>query len=171
MHMLSGIFVYAEDEKGALERAREVLEEGLVGDYREFDYYREFGAVMRADSPSGRKFIEERMEWRRKEVVRALKTIMEFLKDLGAEDAADIIMRRGETYAAALALSSEPLFNAIFEFEFACYRIGRFRGPSIWLYDEDAEGIKDYQHLKDALRKWNKKDDLNVYIVPVDVHF
>jgi len=52
--------------------------------------------------------------------------------------------------------------------------VGDYQGDSVWLYDHDAEGIKDRSHLNKALNKWDNDTQyqgLNVYIVPADVHY
>ena len=52
--------------------------------------------------------------------------------------------------------------------------VGDYYGESVWLYDHDAEGIKDRSHLNKALNKWDNDKQyqgLSVYIVPADVHY
>jgi len=48
----------------------------------------------------------------------------------------------------------------------ACHKLGAYRGPSVVLYDEHGEGIRDRERLNLILN-----DDREHWIVPADVHY
>lgn len=60
-----------------------------------------------------------------------------------------------------------------------CNQIGKYTGSSIWLYDQDGEGIRNRGHLNDVLTGWpNLRDKQKgptytekLWVVPADVHF
>lgn len=66
-------------------------------------------------------------------------------------------------------------------FRFYSYYVGMYTGPGVNLYDKDGEGIRDPDHLHNALHKWpclyeregkrNPHAEQEVYIVPADVHY
>ena len=63
-------------------------------------------------------------------------------------------------------------------FRYWCYVAGAYTGSSIWLYDNDGEGIRSREHLKNVLNKWADSkttssetyEGLKVFVVPADVH-
>jgi hypothetical protein len=48
----------------------------------------------------------------------------------------------------------------------AFYRVGAYRGPTVALYDEHANGIRDRDRLDERLATGD-----NLWVVPADVHF
>jgi len=66
--------------------------------------------------------------------------------------------------------------EAFYSIRFQFYEIGTHRGPTIWLYDNDREGIRTKNHLKNVLAKWpdqnrNEYKDLEVWVIPADMHY
>ena len=59
--------------------------------------------------------------------------------------------------------------------KFYCYSLGQCKGPNVYLYDNDGEGITDENHLRNVLKKWEdittEYVNLRLFVVPVDVHF
>ncbi|WP_458190772.1 hypothetical protein [Haladaptatus sp. NG-WS-4] len=49
---------------------------------------------------------------------------------------------------------------------YACYNLGAYRGPSLFLYDEFGDAIRHRQHLNRVL---NVEEQL--WIIPADVHY
>jgi hypothetical protein len=47
----------------------------------------------------------------------------------------------------------------------ACYNLGAYQGPSLYLYDRHGDGIRDPEHLKRVLAT------TELWIVPADVHY
>ena len=69
-------------------------------------------------------------------------------------------------------------------FKYYCNCLGQYKGSSIWLYDNDSEGIRNSKHLKNVLNKWeciygtkekkgekNPYKKLKVFVVPCDCHY
>lgn len=188
--MVIRVLVFAEDEEEALDEAKGVYE-NLCGEDCPFDYYTTFDedgygvsgkdrwgemppAVKvcgdlgspKCDQCSERfkcyttqmnEMIEEAMQ----------KTKQEFLEHLG------YIKKYLTTH------NDDQLFEED-DFKYHCHSAGQYQGPNVWLYDQDGEGIRDHEHLRNVLSKWacnNEGEpspdykDKNVYIVPADVHY
>jgi len=170
MHMVIRLIVYARTKREALARAREILENVLVGEdgHHPFDGYALFNEnvpfygknrwgnlspAVRLMTEEGIKLVDEAWEWQKSEFERNLKE----LKEIGDKENWDFEKLMGN-----------------WKFRFRCYSIGQYSGSFIWLYDNDGEGIRDIEHLKEALTKWGNKseyEDLDVWVVPVDVHY
>jgi hypothetical protein len=175
MHMVIRAIVYADDEEEALERAREIFER-LTENSRPFDYFKMFDepgssvsgrgrwgelpACVEASSKEGKKLIKEGMKYTRDEFMRDVKIVRKALKDR----------------------TDLQLFNSRYDKEMVRYRfycLGQDKGASVWLYDNDGEGIQEGSHLRDVLSKWKTlhKGKENpylfkrVWVVPADVHF
>jgi len=174
--MVIGIIVYANSETEARERAEEILNQYLVPD--PFDYgvffdeespvagkarWGEIPPVMDAESEEGREFIETRMQWTKDEFKRAYEKVKELINKHPMEYLWDTESHeRDETS----------------DFRYFCHVIGEYKGPSIWLYDDDGEGIRDPSHLRNVMTRWetlykdeNPLKNKKIYVIPVDVHF
>lgn len=163
MHMVIRAIVYAKSEEEALDNARSTFE-SLVND-NTFDYYQMFDdegtpvsgkgrwgeipAVALASSEEGKKLIEDAIKYTEDEFDYAFKGIKESIDKPRAELMAD--------------------FGS---FRSWCYIIGQYNGSSVWLYDNDGCGIRCVETLGRVLNKWDSDEykDLNVYVVPADVH-
>ena len=164
MHMIIRNIVYANSKKEALSKAEDTFQ-GLCEGQRPFDYYDMFDnggtsywgdmypAVADAKSKIGRKMVVEgwgatlrdmRYHLRKIKEVTEGKKVTEIMRDI-RED----------------------------WLQYRYHSVGEYRGSSVWLYDGDGEGIKDRKHLDNVLNKWGNKHykDLNVYVVPADVHY
>jgi hypothetical protein len=160
--------VYAKSGAEALGRAKEIFE-GLV-EQGEFDYYHTYEdepdllPPVRADSPEGKRTIEEGMNAYKYWVMTALKEIRQVLAKYSDEQ----IFNR--------TLDNKELFM----FDYNCHLVGAYEGFPVSLYDDDGEGITTPEHLNDALSKWkclyedkgvpNPHKDDDIWVVEADVH-
>jgi len=186
MHMVIKVLVYADDEEEAVNEADCVLD-GLCGEAEPFDYYHTF------DNPQATK------RWG--ELPKAARICM----DLGSEkcDKCDdrfhcyttqmnsmleeAMQRTKQGFLENLghlkkliATHTDDELLEDSDFKFYCNQAGEYRGPCVWLYDQDGEGIREKKHLQDVLNRWacnngGKPDpeleDKNLFIVPADVHY
>jgi len=169
MHQVITVIVYAENKNEALDKAKTIFERLCENQYP-FDYFTTFDedgigtsgkdrwgnlpAVTLAISKKGKELIEQGIKFTKDEFMENLKIIRKLLKKK----------------------TDKELFEkdgGVEMFRFSCYQIGRHRGSSVWLYDNDGEGITDPEHLKNVLKKWNDKSyrGLKIYVVPADVHY
>ena len=186
MHMVIKVLVYATSENDALGEARRVLN-NLCGDYKEFDFYntfddgwatRRWGELPKAIRVCGDFGLEkcdtcaERFQCYTNQMNSMLEESMlatkqEFLKNLG------------EIKKCITIYNDDQLFEDD-DFKWRCHQAGQYKGSCVYLYDQDGEGIRDNEHLKNVLSKWacnhgGKPDpeleDKSVFIVPADVHY
>jgi len=193
MHMLIKVLVFARDEEGALNEAKRILE-NLCGDGRFFDYYTTFdedgygmsgkdrwgemapavkvctslGSSKCNQCPDRFKCYTTKMNEAIEDIMQTMqKTKRSFLEHL----------KQIKKYLATH--SDDQLFEED-DFKYQCYSVGQYEGPSVWLYDQDGEGITSYRHLHNVLNKWacnnNGKPspeykDKDLYVVPADVHW
>jgi len=177
--MVIRLIVYANSKEEALERAKEILENGLVGENGEpFDFYTTFDIPKKLAPMSGRARwgnFPPAVKLMSKKGIELLNKGWEFtVKDFKYH--LQNLVKIGEKHN----WNYEKLMNDG-NFRFHAYSIGEYSGSNIWLYDDDGEGIRDLNHLKNAIEKWkvlyedrgkeNPHEDYEVWIVPVDVHF
>ncbi|POG54145.1 hypothetical protein [Haloferax marisrubri] len=163
MHQIIYALVEASTTDEALAVGRSVFDR-LVGTSPEygavFDYYVTFdddstsvggkarwGELPTAepiDSDSGQELLERGWEATKQEFERNLERVREGIQDLNTE----AIMRDKELI------------------RHACYNLGAYRGPSLFLYNEFAEGIRHRDQLGRVL-----ESDEQMWIVPADVHY
>jgi hypothetical protein len=167
--MVIRAIVYAENKEDALDKAEHIFQRLAGEDGQPFDYYTMFRdgddkygvsgksrwgdlpAVEDANSDAGKKLIEEGMEYTEKEFEYALEQIKGFIDDGKTDDSM---------------------------FRYYCSVAGQYQGSSIFLYDQDGEGIRDRKHLENVLNKWadtgiksaEEYKNLEVFVVPADVH-
>lgn len=179
--MVIRAIVYAENKDKAQDKAETVFER-LVED-TQFDYYVSFDkdgmgmsgkdrwvklpAVAEATSRKGKKLIDEGMQFTKVAFTEAMKEIR-FITEKYSDK--DIFEEKDKDSG-----------NLGGFFKHYVYRVGQYRGSSVWLYDSEGEGIKRPTHLKGVLEKWkclyedegkeNPYEKLKVYVVPADVHY
>ncbi len=197
-HQIIGIICYANSLNEARERAEEILNENLVGEYKPFDYGTFFDEessvsgksrwgnitpVCLADSKEGKKLINRGIKATKDNFMEMIKKIRKHLdfysdEELFEEEVKDTKKK------IILSLDDDKEDNNelkwLRQFKYYCYCLGEYRGTNIWLYDNDGEGIQNTKHLKDVLNKWkclyedegkeNPSKNLNIYIIPIDVH-
>ena len=165
MHMIIRNIAYANSEKEALSVARNNFE-NLCEGQRPFDYYDMFDdggssywgdkypEVALSGSVKGRKMVVD--GWGA--TLRDMRENLRQIKNLTEGKKVTEIMR--------------DIRKDWLQYYFKS--VGDYQGDSVWLYDHDAEGIKDRSHLNKALNKWDNDKQyqgLSVYIVPADVHY
>ena len=165
MHMIIRNIVYANSKKEAISVASHNFE-NLCEGQRPFDYYDMFDdggssvwgdrcpEIALLDSPEGRKMIVD--GW--SATLRDMRENLRQIKKLTEGKKVTEIMR--------------DIRKDWLQYYFKS--VGDYQGDSVWLYDHDAEGIKDRSHLNKALNKWDNDKQyqgLSVYIVPADVHY
>ena len=168
MHMIIRNIVYANSKKEALSVARGNLERLCEGQ-DPFDYYDLFDdggswywgdkcpEISLLNKPEGRKMVVD--GW--KATLRDMRENIRKIKELTEGKRITEIMRN--------------IRKDWLQYHFKS--VGDYQGESVWLYDNDGEGIKDRDHLNNALSKWKDHDfhkdykDKKVYVVPADVHY
>ena len=165
MHMIIRNIVYANSEKEALSVAENNFQ-NLCEGQRPFDYYDLFDdggssywgdkypEVALSGSVKGRKMVVD--GWGA--TLRDMRYHLRKIKEVTEGKSVTEIMR---------GIRKDWL-------QYHYKSVGDYYGESVWLYDHDAEGIKDRSHLNKALNKWDNDKQyqgLSVYIVPADVHY
>lgn len=189
MHKVIRAIVYASNEEEALARGTNVFE--TLVQNGAFDYFATFDqdgegvagkdrwgdlpVVAEADSGKGKELIEEGMEATREEFDRDMEKIRELIAEFDDdtlfEEGSDL--EDGDPKVLAKELKDEDLHD-LRMFKHYCLDIGQYTGPSVFLYDDDGEGIKRTSHLENVLNKWGDEEkygDENIYVVPADVHY
>lgn len=172
-HQIIRIIVYANTKKEALENAIKILE-GLIKDGSLFDYYTLFNdntakasgkarwgnlpSAVRLMTKEGIGLVNEGMNATIRDFKKEINLIR---KKLNEEKDDDILIGDGF-------------------FRFSCLEIGEYKGSCIWVYDNEGEGIRDIEHLKEVLTKWkeyhkgeNKENpykNFDIWVIPADVH-
>lgn len=167
MHQLIYALVYAPSHDEALATARSGFEQ-LVGTNRStapvFDYYVTFDepgdgvsgvdrwgdlpVAARVDSKEGTALLDRGWEATKQAFDYTLAKFTEGLDDLSSEE----IMRNEKNI------------------RHHCYRIGRYAGSDISLYDEHGRGIRHHDRLE-AIQAADPPAEDELWIVPADVHY
>jgi len=196
LHMVIRAIVYADNEEDALREAKNVFDSLVDGGC--FDYHTMFNTdesavsgkarwgpitpVALADSPEGKKLIDEGMELTKKEFMDSIKNVRSAIENFTDEELWIGKRNDGVRGLADALLNEEKKMNSIlFYFRYSCNNIGSYAGPQIWLYNTNGRGIRDINHLKNVLNKWsciyedvgksNPYIDKKIYVVPTDVHY
>ncbi|MFD1648002.1 hypothetical protein [Haloarchaeobius litoreus] len=163
MHQIIYALVDAESEEDALEQANLTFDR-LVGarlDERPvFDYYVTFDdedaavagkarwgerpVAARVDSHDGARMLKRGWDATVSEFERNLEKVEEALEEMTVEE----------------------MMHDTNLVRHACHHIGAFRGPSLFLYDGHANGIRNRSHLDRVL-----DSSESLWIVPADVHY
>ena len=170
MHMLICAIMYACDEEEALEKGETIF--GELVERGTFDYFGppqerwgDVPAAVNIRHPDAKKLIDDAMEktWKLfKENIRVVRKLLDAYTD------EEIFEERAKEEKIGSG-GFDPIRIARYYF----YCVGQYKGPSVFLYDNDGEGIVTHEHLKNVLNKWNdeKYKDLDIWVVPADVHF
>lgn len=177
MHMVIRAIVYAPTREEGLSKAKSIFE-NMCGEGRVFDYFTSFDddsspvsgpkrwgklpVIAEADSKEGKKLINQAMKYTFENFFEAMKLIKKNIRKFSDKE-----------------LFEENVKDDMFRYR--CYCVGEYRGPNIWLYDNDGEGIRNYGHLRNVLNKWksvyknekkpNPYENDKIWVVPADVHY
>lgn len=128
---------------------------------------------MRADSDDGKRVLEELLKCTREELFENVEKISNGLKVLTADDLWHNTARGDDIPPEERSLEYEPSM-----FRYFCSKLGEYKGPSINLYDNDGEGIRDLDHYKSVMSGWDKTyssdnpyKDLLIWLVLADIHY
>jgi hypothetical protein len=170
MHMKIGVITYSDTKADADDDAEIILDRLIP---QPFDYFTILGTY-RADSKQGKELIETRIEYTWTGFKDTLKKIRLILATMTDEE---IFEQRMEKSSAGDG--SPDFLPSLVRYYF--YQIGQYQGSETWLYDNDGEGIRNREHLKNVLDKWeealkesqrpNPYTDLNIWVTIADVHY
>ena len=176
MHQVINAIVYAEDEEEAMDQARGIfenmVERGIFDYYRTFDEdmdgvsgksrWGELPACADAGSEEGKKLVDDGMKYTKDEFIEDVGKIRECLSKFSDEE----------------IFSGDARENMLFRSH--CFHAGQYKGASVWLYDNDGDGIRTEKEMNDALGKYaclyedegkkNPYENDTVWVVPADVH-
>jgi hypothetical protein len=165
MNMSIRAIVYAKAKEDALTKAVHVFEK-LTNELKVFDRFslllesnKEI-LVCSADSKLGQQMIEEGLEESRQAFMKAFGYVRLAVEHMTPEE----IMEEeppshlDSTIAARLR---------IIRYYFA--KVGEYRGPTVTLYDEKADGIRNSKILKEVLNGVTNGE--LVWVIPADMHF
>ena len=183
--------VYARDEEEALERARRIFHNLVERGY--IDYYVLFNeenpvagkarwgnlpVVARADSPEGQRLIKEGMDATWREFKENITIIRRILNEFSDEEIFE--ERPSKLNQIVSELKNDD--DSIRHLSWIRYHLFKCSGyadtHAVWLFDNDGEPIENKGHLEDVLNKWNcvhkeknPYEDLEIFVVPADVHW
>ena len=169
MHQIIRVIVYAKDKGAALKRAKSIL--NILLQNNTFDYYVTFDDNTSTIAGRGRwGDISPVVPIHSVEGIKLVKdgwnaTIEDFMNYL-------FKLRKTMKYKSDIKLMNDR------NFRFYAYEVGKYAGSAVWLYDDNSEGIRTIDHLKNAVNKWKflndsnsqKREKLKVWIVPADIH-
>ena len=157
------IIVYAKDKEDAFaeaERVVQILTEGEAPSLAYYTMHQDDHPALLAASEEGRTLIQERMASTRRDLFHNLDQIRYGLLHLSNEEIWANIDKRntgipglkmrgdaGNEFVSDTALSSSFL-----RYLFQC--AGAYVGSDVYIYDYEGDGIRDEEHLRDALDKW-----------------
>lgn len=186
MHQVIRIICYAESPEEAREKAKDILEGSLIGEYRPFDYGTFFdeestvsGKSRFGDKPvaclvnseEGKKLIDEGFRFTKESFIEHLKSVKDTINKYSEEELfeEEVINLKSKILDK---LENKKDNTDLIMFRHYAYCLGEYRGSNVFLYDNDGEGIKNTKHLNHVLNKWDedKYKNLNIYVVPCDCH-
>lgn len=174
MHQCIRLIVYADKEEEAGECAEKILFR-LCGDYLPFDYgeileknnHWNVPSICLANSKEGKKLLDDGMRYYKNNFLDALKKVRVCLENYSDEEIFEEKPKQDLRQEIIDKLEGGSTRNCLWKYYF--YQVGKYAGSDIFVYDFEGEGIRDSEHLKDALYKWN--EGKTVWVVCCDVHF
>ena len=120
------------------------------------DRWGDLPVVAEAETEEGRDLIDDGWEYTTNEYEKSLESLEEFFEEHELSE-----------------LWEEPSVHRDYHHNF--HRVGEYRGPSTFLYDQDSQGIRHEGHLKKVLNHWddlhddeNSYEEQDLYVVPAD---
>ena len=189
MHKLIGVIVYAYDEEEAIDDAAAIL--GKIVRRGDYDYYillgdeyttRRWGnlnLVYRADSEDGKKLINDLMNKTFNEFKEKLNIVRKILETFSDEEIFE--EQPNDIKHIALNMAQKKEWNSLLHhlslIKHYFYCLCDYSCQNAYLIDNYGEPIHSFNRLKRVLEKWRSSngwtpyEDMNVYIVPADVHY
>jgi hypothetical protein len=168
MHMGIAIITYGEDADEATEKAKDIADM-LCEKQDPFDYHADYPPTNDGEL-SGMNFSKS-LPVADVRVKTILNNFMEYTKD-------DFLNYVEKVRTAMNGKTAEELWELKDDmWRFYAYEVGKYKGSSIHIYDNDGEGIRNDAHLQNALDKWQTAgygknyEGMNVYVYFQDVHF
>jgi len=189
MHMVIRAIVYARNKEEALEKGKEIFQQLCKRGF--FDYYVTFDEdrplsgksrwgnitpVAKANSKTGKALIKQGMDFTKENFMECMAKIRKILSAFSDEE---IFERKPSSANQVVRKSVEDSNLDLLLTKYYMHCAGSSEGHTVWLYDNDGVGIHDSEHLENVLDKWEKASrngknayrDLDVYVVPADVHY
>ena len=165
MHSKYYIIVYENNEKEALVKAINILNR-LTHESNSFDYFHDIQQPVNVNSEEGKKLIEKGMNATEKEFYNAITKVRNTIENYTDKE----IFNEQDQDGNCLDLV---------RYYFGI--VGMYKGPEIYMYDNDGEGIDNQNHLKSVLNKYaslyeNKKranpyKDKEIFVIPTMMHY
>jgi hypothetical protein len=170
MHMTIGLIVYAKTKQDAINQAQNNLE-NLTGDGGAFDYGEVYPKeAAKAASRAGKKLIADCWKNTKADFMDHMAKIRRCIALYTDEELMEQRPSGGQPKDMDLTLARHHM-----------RQVGEHRGPAVWLYNDNGEGIRTEGNLKNTLDKYaclyedrgcvNPKAALDVWIIPVCVHY
>ena len=163
MHMTIGIITFGENKPIARDVAKGILADMLGEGNQPFDYGNETGKTVSVKGDIGRRIISRCMRATTAEFLQSIKNVRRHLEQFTDKQLAtsELIVGTGEDELDSTGMA-----------KFWMYKAGQYKGNTIYLYDNDGEGIRTREHLTNALRQWSKPvKGQKVYVTPFDVNY
>ncbi len=196
MHQIIRAIVYAKNKEEALEKAKEIFENLCGENGQPFDYFTTFDEegssvsgrgrwgtitpVTLATSKQGKKLIDDGMKYTKNKFMESIEKVRDTIKEFTNQELFEEEIQDTKTKVVQ-RLSGDKGGYGLSMFRYFCGCVGEYRGSNIYLYDNDGEGIRKENHLKDVLSKWrgiyedagkkNPNKDLKIFLIPADVHY
>lgn len=165
------MIVYAHNKLEALNEGKELFKDLI--ERVELDIFKtwdqdpsdEYLSVLNVDHPEAKELIDDIMEEMWGKFKSNITRVRKLIEKCSDEEIFEEYSEKPDTY---------PSGTSRFDF----YLIGEGKGPNVYLYDNDGEGIINRTVLKKVLNKWshfyqdkeNPYKDLDVFIVPALIH-
>ena len=128
---------------------------------------------MLANSKEGKRLIDEGFKITRDNFFKHIDKVRNIIQEYSNEELFETEVLEIKKKIIE-KLENQKSRGELRAFKYYCHCVGEYEGSDIWLYDNDGEGIRDSEHLKNVLTKWGEQTevykDLKIYVIPVDVH-
>jgi len=177
MHMVVRVLVFAKDAEEAVKIAGDALY-SMCGDGMPFDYYNlfdneaaserwgELPVVMRVCNKMGTKRCDNCPDRFKCYTDRQAYDLLEE----GIQASEREFYRYLTDLRKCFYKKDKKKLIDDGHFRYLCYKLGEYGGSSIYLYNEEGEGIRSRKELEDILVHADREDEI-LYIIPADVHY
>ena len=164
MHMLIKAIVPAKNKAEAIKKAKNMVFEELFDYYTTFDTagsettgknrWGELPSAVEASTEMGQKLIEKGFASTQESFKENMSKVRQYLSKYTDDE---------------LFEGKDQIDGMTSMFRYFAQRSGAYKGPGVFLYDEDGEGITNRDYLNEVLT--NPNNGQKVWIVPADVHY